>query len=130
MKQKQPQMPLKYFKILALIETAENEFNQLIEEELQRRIKEHEAHEHPEKPRKSPKNRKKKEEHEEVAHDSDKEEHEEDVAVLNGTANVQNGHEHTNGVTTNGHTNGTTNGHHENGHNKNGFDEKSANHET
>ncbi|CRL06398.1 CLUMA_CG019287, isoform A [Clunio marinus] len=49
----------------ALIESAESEFYQLIEEENQRRVKEQEAHDQHEKHRKSPKVDKKKQENEE-----------------------------------------------------------------
>lgn len=48
--------------ISVLIETAETEFNQMIDEELQRRIKEQEQHEQHEKHKKSPKVQKKKDE--------------------------------------------------------------------
>lgn len=86
-----------------LIGTAEGEFNQMIEEELQRRIKELEAHDNP---KKSPRVRKKKEEDADDASDGE-EPHEE---AVNGTQNGE-------------HTNGTTNGHHhENGDNESEVD--------
>lgn len=78
-----------------LIETAEIEFYQTVEEELQRRAKEVELTDHHDKPKKTVKNMAKGD------GDSDTDEQQPDVEGENGHSN---GH-HVNG-TTNGHTNG------------------------
>lgn len=96
-----------FSQISGLIEAAENEFNQMIEEELQRRIKDQEAHEQHEKPKKSPKVHKKKIEVDGAVNDSDVDESPHEVSAVNGTQNGE--HQQTNGAS-NGH-------HHENGHN-------------
>lgn len=95
-----------FFLLLVLIESAENEFNQMIEEEIQRRIKEQEAHDQPEKPKRS-RSHKKKDGLSDAPVESETDEHHSETPATNGTANEQ--------------TNGTSNGHHhENGHNENG----------
>ena len=105
---------INYKKILffpVLIESAEVEFNQMIEEELQRRIREQEAHEHSER-RKASRLRRKNARGSEFGHESDAEENEGSATEDHGYG-LENGHE-------NGTTNGHTNGHHENGVNGNG----------
>ena len=81
----------------ALIDAAENEFNQMIEEEIQRRIKEQEPHDHHDKPKKSAKIHKKADDAEETSQDSEIID-EATNGALNGNSN---GHHHENG---NGHT--------------------------
>lgn len=84
-----------------MIETAETEFYQMVEEEIQHRIKEQEAQEEHDKKR-LPKVHKTKNEN-----GSDTEDHQDENSLtMNG-----------NGT----HSNGSANGHHrENGHNENG----------
>lgn len=90
-----------------MIESAETEFYQMVEEEIQHRIKEQETQEEHDK-KKSPKVHKMNNENGEV-HDSETEDpRDEDLLAVNG-----------NGT----HSNGSANGHHhENGHNENGND--------
>lgn len=92
--------------IPVLIETAETEFYQMVEEELQRRAKEVELHDHHDKPKKAVKSKAKGDESD-TALDSDTDEQQPEVAE-NGNGH-ENGH-HLNGAT-NGHSNGHTNGH-------------------
>lgn len=95
----------------ALIETAVIEFNQMIEEELQRRIAEQETQEQNENYKKSPKIEKKKENGLSGPVESDNEEQKHDLHAENGT---QNGHQ----------SNGTSNGHHD--ENGNGAEDESS----
>lgn len=93
----------------ALIDAAENEFTQMIEEEIQRRIKEQEAQDHHDKMKKSPKIHKKQDENE-TSQDSDIVDQQEEAPTTNGT---RNGHHESNG-TANGHNHENGNGHAEN----------------
>lgn len=87
-----------------LIDAAVNEFNQMIEEEIRRRIKEQESHDQPDKPKKTPKVHKKKDETTEAPNEVEVEE----TASTSGTE------------TGAALSNGISNGHHENGHVVNG----------
>lgn len=98
------------FPIPVLIETAETEFYQMVEEELQRRAKEVELPDHHEKPKKASKSKPKVDSSDALV-DSDTDDQQPEVAE-NGNGH-DNGH-HVNGAT-NGHTNGHSNGH-TNGH--------------
>jgi hypothetical protein len=78
-----------------LIETAENEFNLVVEEEIQRRIKEQETQDEQDKKRKSPK-LKKRDDTDATAPDSDtdNQKQSQEADLENGT---ENGHHHENG---------------------------------
>lgn len=98
----------------ALIDTAVSEFNEMIEEEIQRRIKEQETHEHQEKQKKSPKVQRNKEDGSLEQFESDSEEFPQETLTENRAVN---GHP----------SNGTSNGHHNvNGHNENNVEDKTS----
>jgi hypothetical protein len=86
-----------------LIEAADVEFTLMIEEEIQRRIKEQDMHDQHEK-KKAPKLQKKKDDTDYISQDMDTDE--QNDGQDSGINEEQNGHEH---------SNGTLNGHHENG---------------
>lgn len=78
-----------------LIQSTENEFNLMIEEEIQRRIKEQEAQDQQDKMRKSPR-LKKRDDTDATGPESeiDDQQNSQDAAIENGTSN---GHHHENG---------------------------------
>lgn len=96
--------------LVALVEVAENEFTLVIEEEIQRRIKEQDTQDRQDNMHKTSKPYKRQDETDEISQGSDTEEQYNDEDFE--TNGKQNGHENLNG-TSNGH-------HHENGQIENG----------
>lgn len=84
--------------VLVLIDSAEMEFNDAVEEELQRRIKEEEEDHSQAQEKKSHKPRKKREGENGDSKDTDVDDELDDLPVTNGHSNgTSNGHHHENG---------------------------------